>query len=132
VTSTNVTMRQNRIPTSNDERLGPTVTREGRQGFTGGLLDKGRLGVFTAPYISQTDMSVKHSEEAAMKQDDKTGTVTATIQEICSAPLKTRQSGLPNLVQHESRDEGDSQLFESESGPSISSARNLTCAEPSR
>jgi hypothetical protein len=75
-------MRQNRIPTSKDERLGPTVTREGRLGFTGSLLDKQRLGVFTAPYISQTGTSVKHAEEATTKQDDKTGMVTATIEEI--------------------------------------------------
>jgi hypothetical protein len=51
-------------------------------GFTKGLLDKGRLGVFTASYITYPGKSVKHAAEAKMKQDDKTGTVTATIQEI--------------------------------------------------
>jgi hypothetical protein len=38
--------------------------------------------VFTAPYISYAGKSVKHTAEATMKQDDKTGKVTATIQEI--------------------------------------------------
>jgi len=39
-------------------------------------------GVFTAPYISQTDTHVKPGEEATMEQDDKTGKVTTTIQEV--------------------------------------------------
>jgi hypothetical protein len=38
--------------------------------------------VFTAPYISQTGTYVKPSEEATMEQDDKTGKVTTTIQEV--------------------------------------------------
>jgi hypothetical protein len=38
--------------------------------------------VFTAPYISQTATYVKLAEEATMEQDDKTGKVTTTIQEV--------------------------------------------------
>ena len=38
--------------------------------------------MFTAPYISQTDTDVKPFEEAAMEQDEKTGKVTTTIQEM--------------------------------------------------
>jgi hypothetical protein len=50
--------------------------------FIADLLDRKVEGVFTAPYISYAGKSVKHAAETTMKQDDKTGTVTATIQEI--------------------------------------------------
>jgi hypothetical protein len=50
--SAEATMRQTRIHTKRDERLGWT-TRDEWLGFTGGLLDNSREDVFTAAYISQ-------------------------------------------------------------------------------
>ena len=38
--------------------------------------------MFTAPYIAQTDTDVKPFEEATVEQDEKTGNVTTTIQEV--------------------------------------------------
>jgi len=50
--SANATIEQRNIYTKRDQRFGCTTT-DGWLGFTEGLLDNSREGVFTAAYISQ-------------------------------------------------------------------------------
>jgi len=75
-----VRIRQISIPTKREVRFGSTKAR--RWGFTEGLLDSRRIGVFTAHYITHIEIHVKWGLEATMQHDGKTGKVTATIQEI--------------------------------------------------
>jgi hypothetical protein len=78
--STNATIKQRNIHTKRDERFGWTTN--GRLDFTAGLLDNSREDVFTAAYISQVATNVKEIAETTVKQDEKTGKVATTIQEV--------------------------------------------------
>jgi hypothetical protein len=74
-------MRQKSIHTKRDERLS-WATREECLGFIRGLLDNGaERRVYCGLHISDR-YGLSSELEAAMKQDEKTGKVTTTIQEM--------------------------------------------------
>jgi hypothetical protein len=67
--------------------------------FMGSLLDRRDAWGVYCPYISHTGTYVKLAEEATMEQDEKTGKVTTTIQEVAYYNLFLTEAILELLVE---------------------------------